>query len=77
MRQLYIREPWRSANEGIPAVPGRASRICATCSIYAGILLQNAEFPNSTKNLILIGTARSYLAAILPNMDPGTGGECG
>lgn len=77
MRQLYIRGLKRIANEDIAAPPSRISYTCANCMITACILLQNAEFLISDKNLVLIGTARSYLAVILPNMDPGTGGECG
>lgn len=77
MLQLYIRELKRVTNRGIPASPNRISHTCANCMIPACILLQNAELPGSTKNLILIGTVRSYLAVILPNMDLGTGGECG
>lgn len=77
MRQLYIRKLRRSTNRDVSGNPSIISHTCANCTITACVLLQNAEFPNSTKNLILIGTARSYLAVILPNMDPGTGGECG
>ncbi len=78
MRQFYIRKSQRTAigNISVGSICV-AGRICANCMIFAFTLLHNAEFVPAKKNLILIGTARSYLAVILPNMDPGTGGECG
>lgn len=84
MRQLYIRDPQIYIHK-IEVASLRKSP-CAnstTGAFYTKhtnayfILLQNAEFLIPDKNLILIGTARSYLAVILPNVDPGTGGECG
>lgn len=78
MRQLYIRKPQDTTRRDIPVSFGRLIRcVCESCTIFASALLHNAEFPFDPKNLILIGTARSYLAAILQNMNPGTGGECG
>lgn len=78
MRQLYIRKSQDTTRRDIPVSSGRLIRcICENCTIFASALLHNAEFPFNAKNLILIGTARSYLAVILPSMDPGTGGECG
>lgn len=78
MRQLYIRKSRHTTHRDIPVGSGRLIRsVCANCTIFACALLHNAEFAPVKKNLILIGTARSYLAVILPNMDPGTGGECG
>lgn len=78
MRQLYIRKSQHTTNRDIPVGSGHLiDCIYTNCTIFACILLHNAEFASVKKNLILIGTARSYLAVILPNMDPGTGGECG
>ena len=81
MRQLYIGNP--------KTVPQAFRTICrrpCNCTDWNNFaehqvnhcfFVHNAEFPFAEKNLILIGTACSYLAVILPNMDPGTGGECG
>lgn len=78
MRQFYIRKSQHMANGNIPVDAARLiGRIYMNCTISVLPLLHNAEFTSAEKNLILIGTARSYLAVILPNMDPGTGGECG
>ena len=78
MRQFYIRKSQHTTHRDIPVGSGRLVHcVCANCMIFACALLHNAEFVSVKKNLILIGTARSHLAAILPNMDPGTGGECG
>lgn len=84
MRQLYIRESQicicRIAANGFRqgcCKSGVSSTICAKHLNFYSCFLQIAEFPFNGKNLILIGTARSYLTVILPNVDPGTGGECG
>lgn len=78
MWQLYIRKSQHAIHREIPVGVGHLIvRIYMNCTIFACALLHNAEFAPAKKNLILIGTARSYLAVILPNMDPGTGGECG
>lgn len=78
MRQLYIRKFRHMTRRDIPVGVGRLiGRIYMNCTIFACALLHNAEFAPVKKNLILIGTARSYLAVILPNMDLVTGGECG
>lgn len=78
MRQLYIRDP-QIYIQKIEVVSLRKSP-CANSTTGAfytkrtnsySILLQNAEFLIPDKNLILIGTARSYLTVILPNMAPG------
>ncbi len=53
MRQLYIREFKRITNVDIPATPSCISHTCANYMITACVLLQNAEFSDSTKNLIL------------------------
>ena len=78
MQQFYIRKSHHAANRIIPVDSSRLiSHICVSRTIFIFDLLHNAEFALAEKKLILIGTARSYLAVILPNMDPGTGGECG
>lgn len=78
MRQFYIRKTRHTANGDVPASSSCViGHICANCTILACVFLHNAEFSFAVKNLILIGTARSYLTVILPNMDLGTGGECG
>lgn len=78
MRQFYIRKTRHTANGNVPASSNCViGHICANCTILVCVLLHSAEFSFSVKNLILIGTDRSYLTVILPNMDLGTGGECG
>lgn len=51
--------------------------ICAKRTVFDFIFWHIAEFASAKKNLLLIGTARSYLTVKLPNVDPETGGECG
>lgn len=81
MWQLYIGNP-QTVPEAFRTIRRRPCN-CIDWNNFAEhqvnhrFFVHNAEFPFAEKNLILIGTARSYLAVILPNMDPGTGGECG
>jgi len=74
MRQRYIRK----LRIIFPVSAGRcAVQMWTNCTVFDFIFWHIAEFASTQKNLLLIGTARSYLTVKLPNVDPGTGGECG
>ena len=77
MRQLYIREFQHTAIEAdISAYPCHLNNcVCASCSIFTVVLLQNAESVSPAEKLFLIRSATSGLAVTLPNMDRMAGGE--